>query len=61
MIYVNGELHGPAKFYNPRGELVSEGQYKRDKKDGLWKFYEDGKLVKEKDYTYIPKFKKKTP
>lgn len=61
MVYVNGELHGPAKFYNPKGELVSEGQYKRDKKDGLWKYYEQGKLVREKDFTYIPKYKKKTP
>ena len=61
MVYVNGELHGPAKFYNPKGELVSQGQYKRDKKDGVWKYYELGELVKEKDFTYIPKYKKKTP
>lgn len=61
MNYVTGELHGPAKFYNPKGELVSEGQYKRDKKDGLWKYYEGNELVNEKDFTYIPKYKKKTP
>ncbi|WP_298533543.1 toxin-antitoxin system YwqK family antitoxin [uncultured Algibacter sp.] len=61
MLYTNGELHGPAKFYNPKGELVSEGQYKRDKKDGVWKYYENGELIKEKDFTYIPKYKKKTP
>jgi antitoxin component YwqK of YwqJK toxin-antitoxin module len=61
MIYVDGELHGPAKFYNPKGELVSKGQYKRDKKDGVWKYYEAGKLVDEKDFTYIPKYIKKTP
>lgn len=61
MIYENDELHGVAKFYNPKGELVSEGQYKRDKKDGLWKYYEAGELVNEKDFTYTPKYIKKTP
>lgn len=59
--YINGELHGGAKFYNPKGELLSEGQYKKDKKHGVWKFYEDSKLVEEKDFTYVPKYKKKTP
>jgi len=53
--YING------KFYNPKGELVSEGQYKRGKKDGLWKYYEKGDLIKEKDFTYKPKYIKKTP
>jgi len=59
--YERGELHGDAKFYNPKGELVSEGQYKRGKKDGLWKYYEKGDLIKEKDFTYKPKYIKKTP
>ena len=53
MIYENDQLHGPAKFYNLKGELVSEGQYKRDKKDGLLKYYEASELVKETDFTYI--------
>ena len=60
-IYENGELHGMAKFYNPKGTLVSEGQYKRGKKDGVWKFYEKGELISEKDFTYKPKYIKKTP
>lgn len=60
-LYENGELHGPAKFYNPKGELVSEGQYKRGKKDGVWKYYIDGNLDREKDFTYKPKYIKKTP
>lgn len=54
--YVNGELHGPAKYYNPQGELITEGQYKHDKKTGIWKFYEEGKLIEEKDFTYKPKY-----
>lgn len=60
-IYENDELHGLAKFYNPKGELVSEGQYKRGKKDGVWKYYEDGELTNQKDFTYKPKYIKKTP
>lgn len=60
-IYDHDELHGEAKFYTPKGELVSEGQYKRGKKDGVWKYYENGKIIKEKDFTYKPKYIKKTP
>ena len=57
--YANGELHGVSKFYNPKGELILEGAYKRGKKDGVWKTYENGKLIEEKDYTYVPKYIKK--
>jgi antitoxin component YwqK of YwqJK toxin-antitoxin module len=60
-LYKNGELHGLAKFYNPKGEIVSEGKYKRGKKDGVWKYYENSKQVREKDFTYKPKYIKKTP
>ncbi|MFH4966078.1 toxin-antitoxin system YwqK family antitoxin [Gaetbulibacter sp. M235] len=58
--YVNGVLHGLSKFYNPKGELILEGSYKRGKKDGIWKTYENGKLIEEKDFTYKPKYIKKT-
>lgn len=57
--YENGLLQGKAQFFNAKGELLSEGQYKNDKKDGVWKHYEDGKLTEEKDYTYVPKYVKK--
>ena len=60
-IYVNGELHGYSKFYNPKGELISEGTYKNGKKHGVWNYYENGKLVDKKDFTYKPKHIKKTP
>ena len=59
--YVNGELDGLSKFYSPGGELITEGFYKNGKKHGIWKFYEDGKLTEEKDFTYKPKYTKKTP
>ncbi|MFI1771411.1 toxin-antitoxin system YwqK family antitoxin [Thalassobellus citreus] len=60
-VYVNGELHGISKYYSPDGGLLVEGNYKRGKKDGVWKYYENGVLKEEKDFTYKPKYKKKTP
>ncbi|NNC50061.1 MAG: toxin-antitoxin system YwqK family antitoxin [Flaviramulus sp.] len=59
--YVNDELHGEAKFYNPKGELIVEGFYKRGKKDNIWKYYKNGNLIEKKDFTYKPKYIKKTP
>jgi len=53
--YVGNELHGISKSYNGKGELLVEGTYKKGKKTGVWKYYENNKLVKEKDFTYIPK------
>lgn len=61
LTYVNGELHGMSKYYASKGDLVAEGFYKNGKKDGIWKYYKDGKLTEEKDFTYVPKFIKKTP
>lgn len=58
-IYESGELHGPTKSFNGKGELLSEGQYKRGKKTGTWKYYENNKLVDEKNFTYVPKLQKK--
>ncbi len=51
LTYDNGELHGPAKFYNGKGELMSEGSYRRDKHSGIWKYYENGNLKEEKDFS----------
>ncbi|MEL0456784.1 toxin-antitoxin system YwqK family antitoxin [Flavobacteriaceae bacterium SZ-1-7] len=60
-VYEDDELHGKAKFFNAQGELISEGTYKRGKKDGVWKYYEHGKLVNEENFSYVPKPIKKTP
>ena len=49
--YVMGELDGPAKFFNGKGELLSEGSYRNDKHYGIWKYYENGKIKKEKDFS----------
>jgi antitoxin component YwqK of YwqJK toxin-antitoxin module len=58
-IYENNELHGVSKAFNGKGELLSEGQFKRGKKTGVWKFYENNKLIEQKDFTYVTKLKKK--
>jgi len=58
-VYKNNELHGNAKNYNGKGEILTEGSYKRGKKTGIWKYYEEGKLVEEKNFTYTAKYKKK--
>lgn len=50
LLYKNGELHGPASFYNGKGELMSEGEYRHNKHHGTWRYYENGKLVREKDF-----------
>ncbi len=47
-LYENGVLHGPVKYFDPEGKLLIEGNYKRDRKDGLWKYYKDGKLSEQK-------------
>ena len=49
--YLNGELHGPSKAYDAEGQLAVEGSYRHNKKHGIWKFYENGQLKEEKDFT----------
>lgn len=49
--YLNGELHGPAKVYDSKGRIEMEGVYQKDRRHGIWKFYKDGKFIKEKDFT----------
>ncbi len=59
--YKEGNLEGPAKAYDANGDLTLEGVYKDDKKHGIWKYYENGKFVRKKDYTRRsknPKYKK---
>jgi len=49
--YTNGALEGPSKSYDSDGKVKMEGVYRNDLKHGIWKFYENGKLVREKDFT----------
>ena len=57
--YENDQLHGPSKHYNKAGQVTVEGSYKRNKKTGIWRYYQNGEQVDQKDFTYVPKFKKK--
>jgi antitoxin component YwqK of YwqJK toxin-antitoxin module len=61
LAYVDDELHGMVKYYSVKGDLIVDGQYKNGRKDGVWNYYEDGKLTEEKDFTHTPNFIKKTP
>ncbi len=46
--YVNDQLHGPTKFFDTQGVLKIEGNYKKNRKDGVWNYYEAGKLKEQK-------------
>lgn len=58
-IYEDNELHGMSKHFDANGVILVEGPYKSGKKTGIWTYYENGEIKEEKDFTYIPKFKKK--
>lgn len=47
--YVNGKPEGKAVYRDAKGNVASEGMYKDGTKSGIWKFYTDGKLVKEEN------------
>ena len=55
--YKNGEFDGPAIYKDGLGQLVNVGQYKDGKKSGMWKYYENGKFVKEENPNKAKKVK----
>ncbi|MBT8260456.1 MAG: toxin-antitoxin system YwqK family antitoxin [Flavobacteriaceae bacterium] len=60
-LYINDILHGFAQHFDAQGNKLVEGDYKKGKKHGVWKYYENGKLVRTKDFTVYSKnpYKKK--
>jgi len=50
LLFDNDELHGPAIYFNAKGDKILEGTYKRGKKDGLWKHYKNNEVVKEEQF-----------
>lgn len=50
-VYANDQLHGKTINYDSEGQITSEGNYIKDKKSGIWKYYKAGKLKKEIDHT----------
>jgi antitoxin component YwqK of YwqJK toxin-antitoxin module len=59
-VYKNGEFHGLATYKDVDGNLVAQGQFVLGRKRGIWKFYENGKLVREKNMSERRTAKKKT-
>jgi len=50
LLFENNELHGPATYYDANGAISIKGQYKRGKKDGIWKYYKGGKFDREETF-----------
>ena len=48
--YRDNLLVGEAFYYDAYGNLSIEGSYKKGKKNGIWKYYKDGKVVLEEKY-----------
>lgn len=44
--FTNDTLEGSAHFFNADGSLLREGQYKKNRKDGIWTYYKNGKVEK---------------
>lgn len=49
--YKNDLLEGKTINYDSNGNITSEGNYEKDKKVGIWKYYKNGKITKEIDHT----------
>lgn len=47
LTYKNDLLEGTATYYDGQGIKLYEGQYKKGVRVGMWKFYENDKVVKE--------------
>lgn len=47
--FKSGNPHGPTIVRDVNGKVVTIGQYKNGKSVGVWKYYENGQLVKEEN------------
>lgn len=45
--YVNDVFEGKATYFNVSGKKMYEGVYKNNSKIGIWKFYENDKVIKQ--------------
>ena len=48
--YKDDKLEGPVKLYNGLGQLKAEGAYKKNRKHGIWTYYENGKVSEKIKY-----------
>lgn len=56
--YKDGEFHGTATYKDPHGNVVAKGEFVLGRKRGIWKFYENGKLVREENMSASRSVKK---
>jgi antitoxin component YwqK of YwqJK toxin-antitoxin module len=56
--YVNDEIEGKIYIYDYDGKVSVEGQYRKDRAYGIWKYFENGKLVKEENKSEVKKIKR---
>lgn len=50
-VYSNDQLNGKTVNYDSAQNITSEGDYEKNRKVGIWKYYEGGKIKKEIDHT----------
>lgn len=51
-VYKDDKYHGIAIFRNSNGNMVSRGQFVNGKKSGIWQFFENGKVIKERNMSF---------
>ena len=47
--YINGQLHGPAVYFETNGQIKQKGAYEKDLRVGVWEIYKDGQLFSSKE------------
>ncbi|MCK8141304.1 hypothetical protein MW871_05305 [Flavobacterium sp. I-SCBP12n] len=50
--YKNNVYNGIATFKDANGDIASTGKFVNGKKEGMWQFFEKGKLVKETNMSF---------
>ncbi|NRB58791.1 MAG: toxin-antitoxin system YwqK family antitoxin [Winogradskyella sp.] len=50
-MYKNDMLNGESIYYDSEGYVTSQGNYVDNRKEGIWKYYKNGKIKKEIDHT----------
>lgn len=59
--YINGQMQGSYTVYNANKVVVIKGQFKADKKNAIWSYYDDsGKLIRQINADTINGFEKPT-
>lgn len=46
LLYKEDKLEGPAVLYSSDGSLLRSGQYKNNRKHGIWNYYKNGRIEK---------------